>query len=78
MEKERLRLEWFSAAEGQRFANVITEFIEDVKKVGPSPMRNSGKQEKKAEVKSKKGFDIERTEQPEPGVSSCSLTAGHT
>jgi coenzyme F420-reducing hydrogenase delta subunit len=33
-------LEWFSAAEGQRFAQVIKEFVEDVKKVGPSPLRN--------------------------------------
>jgi len=49
-----LRLEWFSAAEGQRFANVITEFIEDVKKVGPSPLRNSGKQKEKAEIKNTK------------------------
>ena len=48
MEKERLRLEWFSAAEGQRFANVITEFIEEVKKVGPSPLRNSDKKIKNA------------------------------
>jgi len=40
IEAERLRLEWFSAAEGQRFAQVIKEFVEDVKKVGPSPLRN--------------------------------------
>jgi F420-non-reducing hydrogenase iron-sulfur subunit len=40
LEKERLRLEWISAAEGQRFANVITEFVQEVKKVGPSPLRN--------------------------------------
>jgi F420-non-reducing hydrogenase iron-sulfur subunit len=40
IEEKRLRLEWFSAAEGQRFAQVITEFVEDVKKVGPSPLRN--------------------------------------
>jgi coenzyme F420-reducing hydrogenase delta subunit len=38
-----LRLEWFSAAEGQRFAQVTKEFVEEVKKVGPSPLRNSGK-----------------------------------
>jgi F420-non-reducing hydrogenase iron-sulfur subunit len=40
IEEKRLRLEWFSAAEGQRFAQVIKEFVEDVKKVGPSPLRN--------------------------------------
>ncbi|KPL01071.1 MAG: hypothetical protein AMJ91_01900 [candidate division Zixibacteria bacterium SM23_73_3] len=38
--EERLRLEWVSAAEGGRFAQLIKEFVEDVKKVGPSPMRN--------------------------------------
>jgi len=31
---------------------VIKEFVEDVKKVGPSPLRNSEKTEKKADVKS--------------------------
>jgi F420-non-reducing hydrogenase iron-sulfur subunit len=41
--EERLRLEWVSAAEGGRFAQLIKEFVEDVKKVGPSPLRNSDK-----------------------------------
>jgi len=35
LEPERLRLEWVSAAEGQRFAQVITEFTEEIKKLGP-------------------------------------------
>jgi len=39
LKSERLRLEWVSAAEGQRFAQVITEFIEEVKKLGPSPWK---------------------------------------
>jgi len=39
IEKERLRLEWVSAAEGGRWAQLIKEFVEDVKKVGPSPLR---------------------------------------
>ena len=46
-----MRLEWFSAAEGQRFANVIKEFVEDVRKVGPSPLRNSEKVKKATETK---------------------------
>jgi F420-non-reducing hydrogenase iron-sulfur subunit len=45
IEQERLRLEWFSAAEGQRFAQVIKEFVEDVKKVGPSPLRDLNRKE---------------------------------
>jgi len=35
LEPERLRLEWVSAAEGQRFAQVITEFTEEIRKLGP-------------------------------------------
>jgi F420-non-reducing hydrogenase iron-sulfur subunit len=54
LDKERLRLEWFSAAEGQRFAQVIKEFVEDVKKVGPSPLRNSRKSKKTAEIENRK------------------------
>lgn len=39
MEEGRLRLEWISAAEGTRFAKVINEFTEQVRKLGPSPLR---------------------------------------
>ena len=34
----RLKLEWVSASEGQRFANVVTQFIEQIRKLGPSPV----------------------------------------
>ena len=37
LEPERFRLEWVSASEGQRFAEVITEMVEDLKDIGPSP-----------------------------------------
>jgi coenzyme F420-reducing hydrogenase delta subunit len=40
-EPDRLRLEWVSASEGQRFAKIVTEFTEQIKKLGPSPL--SGK-----------------------------------
>jgi len=33
---ERLRLEWVSAAEGQRFARVVSDFTEEVRKLGPN------------------------------------------
>ena len=36
--KERLRLEWISASEGQRFANVMTDFTENVQNMGPNPL----------------------------------------
>jgi F420-non-reducing hydrogenase iron-sulfur subunit len=41
LELGRLRLEWVSAAEGQRFAQMVTEFTNQIKKLGPSPV--SGK-----------------------------------
>ena len=34
----RLRLEWISAAEGARFAEVINEFTDQVRALGPSPV----------------------------------------
>jgi coenzyme F420-reducing hydrogenase delta subunit len=39
LEPERLRLEWISASEGQRFAEVVAEFTEQVTALGPSPLR---------------------------------------
>ena len=38
IEEGRLRLEWISAAEGARFAEVINEFTEQIRKLGPSPL----------------------------------------
>jgi F420-non-reducing hydrogenase iron-sulfur subunit len=32
---ERLRLEWVSASEGNRFAEVVTDFTQNLKKLGP-------------------------------------------
>jgi coenzyme F420-reducing hydrogenase delta subunit/predicted transcriptional regulator len=41
LEPERLRLDWVSASEGQRFAQIVTEFTEQIRKLGASPV--SGK-----------------------------------
>lgn len=35
VEKERVRLEWISAAEGHDFARVVREFTETIKQLGP-------------------------------------------
>jgi F420-non-reducing hydrogenase iron-sulfur subunit len=37
IEEGRLRLEWISAAEGARFAQVINEFTDQVRELGASP-----------------------------------------
>jgi F420-non-reducing hydrogenase iron-sulfur subunit len=39
LEPDRFRFEWISASEGAKFVNVITEFTEDIKRIGPSPLK---------------------------------------
>jgi len=39
IDPRRLRLEWVSASEGGKFAKVVKEMIEEVRKLGPSPLR---------------------------------------
>jgi F420-non-reducing hydrogenase iron-sulfur subunit len=39
IERERYRLEWISASEGIRFAQVMREFTEEIKKLGPNQYR---------------------------------------
>ena len=39
LEPERFRLEWISASEGPRFAEVIREMTEAVRELGPSPYK---------------------------------------
>ncbi|MGD2206352.1 MAG: hydrogenase iron-sulfur subunit [Anaerolineae bacterium] len=39
IEPERLHLEWISAAEGARFAEVVTEFTEQVRALGANQLR---------------------------------------
>jgi coenzyme F420-reducing hydrogenase delta subunit len=39
LHKDRFHLEWVSAAEGEKFAQVVNEFVDKVTKLGPSPFR---------------------------------------
>jgi F420-non-reducing hydrogenase iron-sulfur subunit len=39
LEPERFRLEWISASEGDKFAKVMTEMVETLKALGPSPYK---------------------------------------
>ncbi len=34
----RLHLEWISSAEAQKFVQVVTDFTEKIKELGPSPL----------------------------------------
>jgi F420-non-reducing hydrogenase iron-sulfur subunit len=42
IEPERLRLEWISASEGDKFASVVRDMVDQLKKLGPSPLRHNG------------------------------------
>ncbi len=39
IEQDRFRLEWISASEGPRFAQVMTDMTGQVRKLGPSPYK---------------------------------------
>lgn len=39
VDEKRLKLEWISAAEGEKFAKIITEFTKELKDIGPNPMK---------------------------------------
>jgi len=41
IDQRRLLLKWVSSAEGPRFAQVVTEFVEKIRSLGPSPLRQS-------------------------------------
>ena len=40
-EEERVGLEWISAAEGARWGQVIDEFVERIRRLGPSPVNRA-------------------------------------
>jgi F420-non-reducing hydrogenase iron-sulfur subunit len=39
VDPKRLRLEWVSASEGEKFSKVVTEFTETIRNLGPSQIR---------------------------------------
>lgn len=46
IEEERFRLHWISASEGKQFSELITDFTNKIKEIGPSPIpKKLGKME---------------------------------
>lgn len=39
IEPTRVRFEYISASEGQKFAQVVTDFVAELKKLGPNPLK---------------------------------------
>ncbi len=38
--EKRVRMEWVSASEGARFAAILTDMVQDIKKLGPNPLKS--------------------------------------
>ena len=38
IEPQRLRLEWISASEGDKFASVVRDMVQELKELGPNPL----------------------------------------
>jgi coenzyme F420-reducing hydrogenase delta subunit len=43
LDKDRLRLEWISAGEGEKFQQTIRDFTAKIQELGPSPVREAGR-----------------------------------
>ncbi len=43
IEEQRVRLDWISASEGDRFASIVNELTEEIKKLGPFGRNDGGK-----------------------------------
>ena len=41
IDHRRVRLEWVSASEGARFVEVVKDFVEEIKILGPSPLKGA-------------------------------------
>jgi len=39
IKEERVRLEWVSASEGARFAEIVKNMTEEIRKLGPNPIK---------------------------------------
>ena len=67
LEPERLQLDWVSASEGERFANIVNQFTADVKALGPARWRM--KDQEKPGISPAANFTIGiKEDSPPPGV----------
>jgi F420-non-reducing hydrogenase iron-sulfur subunit len=52
LEPERLRLDWVSASEGDRFSKIVTEFTETIRDLGPCNWQESTRDDFEAGITS--------------------------
>jgi len=43
LEPERMRLDWVSASEGEKFAHIVQEYVAKLKELGPNPVKKDKK-----------------------------------
>jgi F420-non-reducing hydrogenase iron-sulfur subunit len=41
LKPERIKLEWISASEGEKFAKTVESFVEEIRKLGPNPLKHT-------------------------------------
>jgi heterodisulfide reductase subunit A len=58
LEPERLRIEWVSASEGGRFAQVMEEFTEQIRALGASPVKTDKNLIKKLDAAQNEACDV--------------------
>ncbi len=52
----RVQLEWISSAEAQKFVQVVTDFTEKIRALGPNPVAGCGEFAKVAQQESASNF----------------------
>jgi coenzyme F420-reducing hydrogenase delta subunit len=50
VEEERVRLEWVSASEGDRFASIVDDMTKQLRKLGPFSLNNGGEGDRLASI----------------------------
>lgn len=74
IEPERVKLEWISASEGQRFAQITKDFIEQTQKLGPNTFATKHDHTKKREAMHEDKTFFEYCIECNKCASSCPIT----
>jgi|GEM_PF-1672683 len=62
MEPARIRLEWISASEAPKFAQVVRDFVKEVKGIGPNPLSDRKETHRMGEILAKNINQIQNGE----------------
>lgn len=68
----RLHLAWISSAEAQKFVQVVTEFTEKIRSLGPNPLAGYTGSIKAAELEFPSGFGKDQVVQQQKAAGTIS------